>query len=58
MVEKLQYQTVQPVLKSTLNWLMSEEIFKPFRLIGGTALSLQLGHRESVDVDMFFLFCL
>lgn len=53
MVEKLQYQTVQPVLKSTLKWLMSEEIFKPFRLVGGTALSLQLGHRESVDIDMF-----
>lgn len=52
MVEKLQYQTIQPVLKSTLNWLMYEEIFKPFRLVGGTALSLQLGHRESVDIDM------
>ena len=32
---------------------MTEEIFKPFRLVGGTALSLQLGHRESVDIDLF-----
>ena len=25
----------------------------PFRLVGGTALSLQLGHRESYDIDLF-----
>ena len=53
MIEKLQYQTVTPQLKSALDWLMSEEIFNAFRLVGGTALSLQLGHRESVDIDMF-----
>jgi hypothetical protein len=53
MLEKLQYQTVKPILKSTLNWLMAVVIFNPFRLVGGTALSLQLGHRESVDVDLF-----
>lgn len=53
MIEKLQYQTVTPQLKAALNWLMSEEIFNPFRLVGGTALSLQLGHRESVDIDLF-----
>ena len=47
MIEKLQYQTVTPQLKSALDWLMSEEIFNAFRLVGGTALSLQLGHRES-----------
>jgi predicted nucleotidyltransferase component of viral defense system len=27
--------------------------FFAFRLVGGTALSLQLGHRESVDIDLF-----
>ena len=53
MFKKLQYQTVTPQLKLTLDWLMAEEIFNPFRLVGGTALSLQLGHRESVDIDMF-----
>lgn len=53
MIDKLQYQTVIPQLKSALNWLMSEEIFNPFRLVGGTALSLQLGHRQSVDIDLF-----
>jgi len=32
---------------------MKEELFKAFRLVGGTALSLQLGHRKSVDIDLF-----
>jgi hypothetical protein len=32
---------------------MSEEIFSPFRLAGGTALSLQIGHRKSIDIDLF-----
>lgn len=27
--------------------------FEQFRLVGGTALSLQLGHRKSVDIDLF-----
>ena len=27
--------------------------FDNFRLFGGTSLSLQLGHRESVDIDLF-----
>ena len=42
MFKELQYQTVTPQLKLTLDWLMAEEIFNPFRLVGGTALSLQL----------------
>ena len=33
--------------------LMKEDLFKAFRLVGGTALSLQLGHRKSVDIDLF-----
>jgi hypothetical protein len=32
---------------------MQMEEFNPFRLVGGTALSLQLGHRVSVDIDLF-----
>ncbi|MBN1251715.1 MAG: nucleotidyl transferase AbiEii/AbiGii toxin family protein [Bacteroidales bacterium] len=27
--------------------------FKNFRLAGGTGLSLQLGHRQSIDIDLF-----
>lgn len=50
---KLFYNTVNPLLLSTLQKIMSVEIFQPFRLVGGTALSLQLGHRQSVDIDLF-----
>lgn len=50
---KLQYQTVNATLKSILKRLMKEEVFSPFRLVGGTALSLRLGHRKSLDVDLF-----
>jgi hypothetical protein len=32
---------------------MQTPLFASFRLIGGTALSLQLGHRISVDIDLF-----
>ncbi|WP_243837337.1 nucleotidyl transferase AbiEii/AbiGii toxin family protein [Mucilaginibacter gilvus] len=32
---------------------MKAEELSDFRLVGGTALSLQLGHRMSVDIDMF-----
>ena len=33
--------------------LMEAEELKNFRLVGGTALSLHLGHRISVDIDLF-----
>jgi hypothetical protein len=32
---------------------MAAEVFAPFRLVGGTSLSLQRGHRESEDIDLF-----
>jgi len=32
---------------------MSDEALSQFNLVGGTALSLQIGHRKSVDLDMF-----
>src|SRR5690348_9465418 len=36
-----------------LEHIMQEPIFKPFRLVGGTSLSLQIGHRKSIDIDLF-----
>lgn len=36
-----------------LNKLMDDEFLKDFVLVGGTALALQLGHRISVDIDLF-----
>ncbi|WP_235817901.1 nucleotidyl transferase AbiEii/AbiGii toxin family protein [Formosa haliotis] len=32
---------------------MAAKEFENFRLVGGTALSLQIGHRESIDIDLF-----
>jgi hypothetical protein len=45
--------TVTPFLHDCLLKLMRVELFSKFRLVGGTALSLQLGHRKSVDIDLF-----
>ncbi len=41
---------------STLDLLiriMKDEMFAPFTLVGGTALSLLIGHRKSIDLDFF-----
>ena len=51
--KELQYQTVKPILRSALEQLMEIEEFAPFRLVGGTSLSLRYGHRMSDDIDMF-----
>ena len=50
---KLHYETVTPLLRKILNDIMENPIFDPFYLVGGTSLSLRLGHRESVDIDLF-----
>lgn len=52
-IKKLHYETVNELLKTSLLKLMHLEEFKPFKLVGGTALSLQIGHRLSVDIDLF-----
>lgn len=49
----LYYNTVNDLLKKCLLQLMAAEEFASFRLVGGTALSLQVGHRESIDIDLF-----
>lgn len=49
----LQYNTVKPILRTTLERLMLIEEFSPFRLVGGTSLSLRYGHRMSDDIDLF-----
>ncbi len=36
-----------------LKTLMAAKEFDVFRLVGGTALGLYRGHRESVDIDLF-----
>ena len=46
-------EAVSPGILDILNKFMEANELKAFRLVGGTALSLQLGHRESVDIDLF-----
>jgi Nucleotidyl transferase AbiEii toxin, Type IV TA system len=53
MPSKLYWNTITPLLKRMLCQLMEIELFQPFRLVGGTSLSLQLGHRSSIDIDLF-----
>lgn len=49
----LSFQTVEPDTLELLKALMAEDIFEGMRLVGGTALALQYGHRQSDDLDMF-----
>lgn len=49
----LQYQTVDSTTLELLIRLQSVDAFKDLCLAGGTALALQIGHRMSVDLDLF-----
>lgn len=45
--------TVDDLLWDVLVKLMQFHELKSFRLVGGTSLSLALGHRLSIDIDLF-----
>lgn len=49
----LQTSTVKETTLGLLKNLQAEPLFVSTRLVGGTALSLQIGHRESDDLDLF-----
>ena len=49
----LQTGTVKTTTLGLLKALQAEPVFASARLVGGTALSLQIGHRESDDLDLF-----
>ena len=49
----LQLQTVAPDTLELLKTIDSKPEMKGLRLVGGTALALQYGHRQSVDLDFF-----
>ena len=49
----LQIETVAPATFDLLRRLQSEELLGTTRLVGGTSLALQMGHRTSVDLDLF-----
>jgi predicted nucleotidyltransferase component of viral defense system len=49
----LQTRTIEPRTLGLLKELMSLSMLNSFYLVGGTALALQLGHRVSIDLDLF-----
>ncbi|MBO7115589.1 MAG: nucleotidyl transferase AbiEii/AbiGii toxin family protein [Prevotella sp.] len=49
----LSFQTVFPDTLELLKKLMSQPVFQEMRLVGGTSLALQYGHRRSIDLDFF-----
>ena len=46
-------ETVSQEMWELLQKLMKDEKLKDFSLVGGTALSLMIGHRLSIDIDLF-----
>jgi Nucleotidyl transferase AbiEii toxin, Type IV TA system len=49
----LRTATVHPATLAILKELMLLPVLKQFNLVGGTSLSLQIGHRISIDLDLF-----
>lgn len=49
----LSIQTIHPNTLELLKQLASQPELTQTRLVGGTALALQYGHRQSIDLDFF-----
>lgn len=49
----LQYSAISEGTLGLLKFLMYEPALMDFYLVGGTCLSLLLGHRKSLDIDLF-----
>lgn len=49
----LHTKTIEPNTLELLKSLMQKHYLKQFVLVGGTALALHIGHRQSVDIDLF-----
>lgn len=49
----LQYQVLNKASLDLLKKICNSALFGEYRLVGGTALALQFGHRISVDLDFF-----
>ena len=47
------WETVTTEMRELLKWVGQQDFISPFYLAGGTALTLQMGHRKSVDLDFF-----
>ncbi len=49
----LHYQTIDTPTLELLKKLLALDVFQQMRLVGGTSLALQYGHRKSIDIDLF-----
>lgn len=49
----LHKETVEPRTLELLKRLQAEPLLQTFNMVGGTALALRLGHRKSIDLDLF-----
>ena len=49
----LHEKTVEAGTLALIKKLSSDKVLNNFVLVGGTALALQLGHRKSIDIDLF-----
>jgi len=49
----LHYKTVSNELLELLKFCMTRNELSDMRLVGGTDLALQYGHRKSIDIDLF-----
>lgn len=53
MSQKEMIKAVSKEITDALQILMDAHELSSFRLVGGTSLSLQLKHRQSIDIDLF-----
>lgn len=49
----LHYSTIESETLGLLRKLQKTEGLNKMRLVGGTSLALQIGHRKSIDIDLF-----
>jgi hypothetical protein len=49
----LRKEAVEKGTVDIINKLMADEKLMSFSLVGGTALALKIGHRKSLDIDLF-----
>lgn len=49
----LYYETIEPATLELLRQLQEVPLLSKTHLVGGTSLALQIGHRKSIDIDLF-----
>ncbi len=49
----LHYETIEPTTLGLLRQLQDIPLLSKTRLVGETSLALQIGHRKSIDIDLF-----